>query len=253
VSDLDSQVEYWNSVSATKTFTHPVHLPWLDALSKDAKILDYGCGYGRIMAFLEREGFSNIMGVDSSAGMIARGQDLYPDFHLDSLPNPPNLAATDESIDAVMLLAVLTCIPGNHAQVQLLAELTRVLKPGALLYISDVPLQLNARNQARYERYASQYGTYGVFETGDGAVCRHHSDDWLSSLLAGFEIVDTRGVTVTTMNGHEDEAIQFLARKPMQQDDKEHASDFEGSTAVSVGSLDQPAAGAVTWANGPMP
>jgi len=28
---------------------------------------------------------------------------------------------------------------------------------------------------------------------------------------------------------------------------------IEGSTAVSVGSLDQPAAGAVTWANGPMP
>jgi hypothetical protein len=53
-----------------------------------------------------------------------------------------------------------------------------------------------------------------VFETGDGAVCRHHSREWLSTLLAGFETVDTRNTTVATMNGHESTGIQILARKP---------------------------------------
>jgi hypothetical protein len=30
MSDLDSQTAYWDAAATTKTFTHPLHLPWLD-------------------------------------------------------------------------------------------------------------------------------------------------------------------------------------------------------------------------------
>ncbi|MFK0160064.1 SAM-dependent methyltransferase, partial [Streptomyces sp. NPDC090493] len=61
---------------------------------------------------------------------------------------------------------------------------------------------------------ADHYGSYGVFETGDGAVCRHHPRERFSTLLAGFQTIDTRTITVPTMNGHESTGIQILARKP---------------------------------------
>ncbi|WP_238547267.1 hypothetical protein [Actinoplanes friuliensis] len=114
----------------------------------------------------------------------------------------------------MLLFAVLTCIPTDAGQQQLVTELARVLRPGGLLYVSDLLLQTDQRNRARYQRHAETYGTYGVFETGDGAICRHHTADWLRSLLLdGFDIDTTRQITVETMNANSAEALQILAVK----------------------------------------
>ncbi|MGW7205571.1 class I SAM-dependent methyltransferase [Streptomyces sp. NPDC054837] len=213
MSELDSQVPYWDAAAATKTFTHPLHLPWLDVLGRQAAILDYGCGYGRAMAELERHGFDNLTGVDTSPGMLDRARDLHPGMRFALLDTPPLMPCPDAAFDAVLLFAVLTCIPVDEAQDRLIAELHRVLAPGGLLFISDLLLQDDERNRDRYSRHAAQYGSYGVFETSDGAVCRHHSRERLGALLAGFETVDTRVIPVRTMNGHTSKGIQMLARK----------------------------------------
>ncbi|WP_406261510.1 hypothetical protein [Streptomyces nigra] len=39
MSDLDSQIPYWNSAAATKTFTHPLHSPWLAGIGKHGGVL----------------------------------------------------------------------------------------------------------------------------------------------------------------------------------------------------------------------
>jgi len=217
MSELDSQVAYWDAAAATKTFTHPVHLPWLDGVARGAAILDYGCGYGRNMALLEQHGFEHLTGVDTSPAMIARARDLHPAMHFAVLDTPPIVAAPDASVDAILLFAVLTCIPGDDAQRALVGELTRILKPGGLLYISDMLLQDDERNRHRYAEGADRCGGYGVFETGDGAVCRHHPREWFASLLTDFETVDTRDITVATMNGHHAAGIQLLVSKPAEE------------------------------------
>jgi hypothetical protein len=74
-------------------------------------------------------------------------------------------------------------------------------------------IQDDERNRARYEAFAATYGVYGIFETGDGAVCRHHEPGWLRSLLTGFDQVAVREITVETMNGHPAQITQLLAQK----------------------------------------
>lgn len=214
MSDLDSQTDYWDAVAITKRFTHPLHMPWLDDVDPSAALLDYGCGYGRVLGALEKQGFDNLSGADTSPGMIARARSLHPAIHFTVLDTPPALPRADASIDMVLLFTVLTCVPGDQAQQRLIGELSRVLKPGGRLYISDLLLQDDQRNRDRYARFAERYGTYGVFETGDGAVCRHHASDWFTSLLDGFEPVRTRRIDISTMNGHEAAGIQILVRKP---------------------------------------
>ena len=214
MSDPHSQIPYWDAAAATKTFTHPLHLPWLHGISRQAEILDYGCGYGRTMEELEQHGFADLTGVDSSPAMINRARHLHPTMRFATLDTPPARPFPHAEFDAVLLFAVLTCIPADEAQHRLIAELNRILKPGGILYISDLLLQDDERNRRRYDGYATLDGSYGVFETDDGAVCRHHSREWLTTLLAGFETISTRTITVPTMNGHEATGIQILARKP---------------------------------------
>lgn len=215
-TDLDNQTSYWDAVSATKRFTHPLHTEWTDALARDAAVLDYGCGYGRTMAELARLGFTDLTGVDSSAGMIEQAREQQPAMRFEVLDAPPALPFADASYDLVVLFAVLTCIPGDDAQRRLIGELERVLKPGGTLYVSDLLLGEDPRSVERYERFAATHGTYGIFETSDGAVCRHHHADRFPHLLAGLDVQDTRRIPVATMNGNEAAGIQVLARKAAQ-------------------------------------
>lgn len=90
-----------------------------------------------------------------------------------------------------------------------------MLRPGGIIYLSDLCLQSDQRNLARYEEFAAEYGTYGVFKTSDGAVCRHHTLAWLHHLLHDFEVTTSREITVDTMNAHPATAIQLLAAKPL--------------------------------------
>lgn len=212
MADLDHQVDYWTTIGAEKTFTHPIDLTWLAELDRSAHVLDYGCGYGRLSAYLMGQGFANIEGADISATLVARARRAVPELTFHVLDRPPALPHADGSLDAVLLVAVLTCIPDDAAQRGLVAELHRVLRPGGLLYVSDLLLQDDARNRERYAHFADVYGTHGVFETGDGAICRHHSRAWLAELLGGFTIAAEREVAVPTMNGNDVTAIQLLAR-----------------------------------------
>ena len=210
VDALESQLGYWNTTGAAKTFGHPVEPTWLDRIDRQARILDYGCGYGRMSALLAERGFLAVEGLDIAPHLIARARELQPNLKFTVLDDPPRLEHDDNSIDAVFLFAVLTCIPTDGGQRELVAELRRVLRPGGLLYLSDLCLQHDQRNQDRYREFAARYGRHGVFETGDGAVCRHHTLDWLHTLLTGFGVVATREVRVNTMNGHPAIATQLL-------------------------------------------
>jgi SAM-dependent methyltransferase len=183
------------------------------AHSSRTRILDYGCGYGRLAGELHLRGFTAVEGVDLSPALITRARQQWPAVRFSVFDTPPTLPHPDESHDAILLFAVLTCIPTDTGQRELVAELRRLLRPGALLYLSDMCLQPNERNRARYEAYAAKYGVYGVFETSDGAVCRHHDPTWLRSLLAGFGQIAARNISVKTMNGHLAQITQRLAQK----------------------------------------
>ena len=212
---LENQRAYWDTAGAVKTFTHPIDFAWLSSLAASARIIDYGCGYGRLTGLAQHQGFTNIEGVDTSASLIERARQNHPDLTFRVLPDPPLLPYPDASVDAVLVVAVLTCIPTDDGQRQLITELGRILRPGGVLYVSDLLLQTDPRNVARYEQHANIYGNYGVFETDDGAVCRHHTAEWLHALLLDqFIVANTREITVETMNSNSATALQILATKP---------------------------------------
>ena len=203
---------YWDANAAALTFTHPLNLDWLAALPKAARILDYGCGYGRTLAELAAAGWTNAAGVDFSAAMIERGRAAQPTLDLRHIAGLP-LAEPDGAYDAVILFAVLTTIPDDDEQRALMAELRRLIRPGGLLYVSDYLLQTDARNLARYEAGAARHGVYGVWDRDDGGVFRHHTREALDALMDGFGLIAEAEVETTTFSGAKVTALQRVARR----------------------------------------
>ena len=212
MSHLDIQTAYWDKVAFQKTFSHPIPLPlFRDALPLTARILDYGCGYGRACSALADAGYSDIIGLDISSEMVRRGKEL--DGRVDLRTFDGTATGFDEgSFDLCLLITVLTCIPSDEGQELTVREIQRLLRPGGFLFVSDMPLQTDARNRQRYREFQKEFGTYGVFRTGD-AVVRHHDMRWVYQLLSGFAVVRESRVRITTMNGHEADAFQVMARK----------------------------------------
>lgn len=205
--------EYWDSVSETKQFTTPFQA---DAFAQyvipDARILDVGCGYGRTLNELYHMGYRNLTGIDFSKGMIERGKRQFPYLNL-LVKVKESIDFPDNHFDAVILFAVLTCIPSEAEQKKLIAEIRRVLKPGGILYINDFLLNTDERNVERYEKYAKEYGTYGVFELSEGAVLRHHEEKYIHELTVPFEEKRFERLTFTTMNGHRSNGFFYIGAK----------------------------------------
>jgi SAM-dependent methyltransferase len=202
---------YWDANAEAYSFAHPFERAWFAELPSDARVLDYGCGYGRMTAELASAGWRAV-GADFSAAMIERGRRTHPGLELRHVAGLP-LAEPDGAFDAAILFAVLTCIPDDGGQRALVAELRRLIRPGGLLYVSDYLLQSGDRYATRYEAGLARHGVRGVWDREDGGVFRHHTRDALDALLAGFEPVAERQVETVTLSGASAAAIQLLMRR----------------------------------------
>ncbi|SNS88012.1 Methyltransferase domain-containing protein [Anaerovirgula multivorans] len=206
------QKDYWDSVSEKKQFTTPFQADEFSKyISKNNTILDVGCGYGRTLDELYQIGFKNLIGIDFAEGMIKRGREQFPYLDL-RVKEDAFIDFHDNSVDAVILFAVLTCICNNTEQMELIKEIHRVLKPGGVLYVNDFLLNTDERNVSRYEQFAEKYDLYGAFELPEGAVCRHHSEKWIQELLDDFITLQYKYITFTTMNNHKSNGFYFIGR-----------------------------------------
>ena len=203
--------EFWNRAATRRRFTHPLDRERLTRLlPRDAVILDYGCGQGRLSGELVELGYVNVLGIDSSPEMIRIAREEVPDAGFVE-NDGEHLPCGDATLDAVLLFAVLTCIASDDAQKNLLREFKRILRPGGLLLISDYPLQKDERNLQRYEIFANELGR-GRFRLADGAVMRHHAREWFDELLAEFSVEDAVELDAQTMNGNAARILQLWAR-----------------------------------------
>lgn len=100
---------------------------------RNARILDGGCGTGLLGQILNLIGFSNIVGIDASDGMlaVAKSKSCYAELH--KLLLGARIDLPDESFDAVTAAGVLT---HGHAPPESLDGILRVAKPGAPIIFS---------------------------------------------------------------------------------------------------------------------
>ncbi|MEO6231134.1 MAG: class I SAM-dependent methyltransferase [Ferruginibacter sp.] len=211
--DIDNQQAYWDKVADHKTFSHPVDVELLKKyVATNATVIDFGCGYGRVVdILLHGGGFANITGYDTSSLLVKRGVDQQ--LPLQFINEPTDLPVKENSVDCIILFAVLTCIPSNKGQQSLINLLHSKLKPGAILYISDYYLQDSEISKSRYTNFNDNPANFGVFTLPEGATFRHHTKEWVATLVKDFKILEEHIIEVKTMNGNKAEAFQLILQK----------------------------------------
>jgi len=190
----------YNVVS--QTFSNSRNKPWAefelysDACFKGARVLDLGCGNGRLFFSLKDKEIKYI-GLDNSLGLLNQAKEnlVKEDVELyegDFL----NIPLPDNSVDLIFAVASFHHLPSNQIRLQALDEMRRVLKPNGKLYISVWNLY-----QKRYFKFILEsLLRLGSYDFGDtfiklGGVKRyyHAFTPWsLSRLISksNFKVVE---------------------------------------------------------------
>ena len=110
-----------------------------NTLAPGAQVLELGCGPGRSLQYMRRELGLRAVGLDLSHSMLleARSRSQAPAIRADAACLPVRRASVDAVLCECMLSLVLRLEDA-------LAEIARVLRPGGMLFCSD----LYARGQA---------------------------------------------------------------------------------------------------------
>ena len=99
-------------------------------VSSEAKVLDAGAGTGMVGEILARNGYTDLVAIDMSRGMLeeANKKNVYRELH--QMVMGETLGFATNSFDATICVGVLTI---GHAPASSLDELVRVTKPGGYI------------------------------------------------------------------------------------------------------------------------
>ena len=99
-------------------------------VSREVKVLDAGAGTGLVGEILARNGYTNLVAIDMSQGMLeeANKKNVYRELH--QMVMGETLGFATNSFDATICVGVLTI---GHAPASSLDELVRVTKPGGYI------------------------------------------------------------------------------------------------------------------------
>jgi len=136
-------------------------------IGNGVKILDAGCGNGRLLEAFKNKSIE-YFGFDNSAELIELAKKNYPNdkfvvldiLNLDSLP--------DSYYDFIFCVAVILHLPGEETRIKALQEMAKKLKRSGKIFVSvwDLYGQKKYRNQLFWSNILSCF-TWRGLESGD--------------------------------------------------------------------------------------
>jgi 2-polyprenyl-3-methyl-5-hydroxy-6-metoxy-1,4-benzoquinol methylase len=143
------------------------------------KVLDVGCGNGRLAERLAREGkHLAYVGVDASPELIAIARartshlrNVAAQFFIADITQPGwTLAFANQSFDIAVALAVLHHIPSFDLRVAVLRDIHALLKPAGMLVLSNWAFDRNERQRKRMVAWQTAGFDERDLEEGDALL-----------------------------------------------------------------------------------
>ncbi len=164
------------SFAASRSLSDPALTAILPHIPQRARVLDVGCGNGRLATLLDRERpGAAYLGVDAAAELIevARAQAgqlaaIAAEFHVADVARPGWSETFGHTVfDRVVLLAVLHHIPSLHLRAQVLRESASLLGPDGRLILSTWQFLDSARLRRKIVDWSEIAIAEETLEPGD--------------------------------------------------------------------------------------
>ncbi|MDD5342523.1 MAG: class I SAM-dependent methyltransferase [Patescibacteria group bacterium] len=120
--------------SSTREDIWPEYLEFQKYLQPGMKVLDIGCGNGRLTKIFDKVKV-DYTGVDVSPRMLEQARKLFPGYKF-QVGDIMNLPFSEGEFDAVFCLQVIHQIPSGELRRQALGQMSRVLKPGGRIIVA---------------------------------------------------------------------------------------------------------------------
>ena len=202
--------------SVTRVFPWPELEVFIPYIKPGFKLLDLGCGNGRLLKTLSELEFSfDYLGIDFSQGLIEQAKKDWPS-HKFAIGDIEKMDFPAASFDAIFMIASFHHIYGAKNRLALLKKINNWLKPGGYLFMTNwnlwqrkylkyffkniknkkefndffIPYQLTSDKQKQTSDKERNWRYYHAFTAGE-----------LKSILkkSGFEL-EPKGVYKTKFN-----------------------------------------------------
>lgn len=105
-------------------------------LSRGRRVLDFGCGWGRMSRFFLRDlPGKDVWGIDVGPDMISLCQKHFRTGHFELVPAVPPTILKEASFDVIYAYSVFSHL-NEEVSLAWIKELSRLLKPGGLLLVT---------------------------------------------------------------------------------------------------------------------
>jgi 2-polyprenyl-3-methyl-5-hydroxy-6-metoxy-1,4-benzoquinol methylase len=176
--------EVFNFFSAVKGYGERLGRP----LQVDTRVLDFGCGWGRILRFFLRDcSPANLHGIDVDPELvdICRKTMNYGSFDVVD-PLPPT-RFPDESFDIVVGYSVFSHL-AEHASIAWVKEIARLLKPRGIMIVTTEPrefIELCRSLRGRDHEFAWHQALANSFVDTEAAYRAYDAGEYLYAPTGG--------------------------------------------------------------------
>jgi SAM-dependent methyltransferase len=202
---------YWSGLLGARCIRGLLNKNGFD-INRFDTILDFGCGCGRVMRHWRTLNGPRLFGTDYNPYLIGWCRNAFPFAQFSTNELSPPLSYADAQFDLVYTISIFTHLEAS-LQFAWIAELSRVLKPGGILFltvhgvthISSLPL-------AQQQRFAAgEMVEYRPELSGSNHCATYHPEAYVRDVLARELIV------IDFVPGGAKDANQdvFLLQKPM--------------------------------------
>lgn len=152
--------------SASRQHAWPEFQEFFPLLSKNDRVLDLGCGNGRLRKFIETnlipEG--NYFGFDISEGLLKIARKDHPNDHFFRGDFSETLPFGADNFEVVVSIAAFHHLLTKKEQKALLSEIFRILKPGGKVFLTTwkIPEKHFWKNLRNFSFWKSGWKNYLV-------------------------------------------------------------------------------------------
>jgi SAM-dependent methyltransferase len=185
---IENNVRIWDEISKKQSISSfPFDKYYIEQyICKNHAILDYGCGFGRILDYLADRGFNNLYGCDPLIECVDNSKKITP--NVDILSDMRSLPYDKETFDTVISIAVLSSVIPEHERIELIRRLNYIMKEGGKIIIGDFLASDLPIYQDRYNKLSSIENN--TFKTEDGAIIHHFIKEEIFDYLKPFYDID---------------------------------------------------------------